>query len=101
MSQGAADAAGARTIMLRLSVPADGGLRSVAREMATRVAAYLGSREEDAESAGNALEGLAERIAPQGAGGEIMIEFSEVDRELLIRVRCDGRSSEARCPLPE
>jgi anti-sigma regulatory factor (Ser/Thr protein kinase) len=87
--------------MLRLSVPADGGLRGVAREMATRVAVYLGSRQEDAESAGNAVEGLAERVAPQGAGGEIMIEFSEVDRELLIRVRCDGRSFEARCPLPE
>jgi hypothetical protein len=87
--------------MLRLSVPADGGLRGVAREMATRVAVYLGSREEDAELAGNAVEGLAERVAPQGAGGEITIEFSEVDRELLIRVRCDGRSSEARCPLPE
>ena len=87
--------------MLRLSVPADGSLRGVAREMATRVAVYLGSREEDAESAGNAVEGLAERVAPQGTGGEIMIEFSEVDHELLIRVRCDGRSSEARCPLPE
>jgi hypothetical protein len=86
--------------MLRLSVPADGNLRTVAREMATRVAAYLGIREEDAGAAGDALEGLADRVAPQGAGGDIVIEFSEVDRELLIRVRCDGRSSEARCPLP-
>ncbi len=86
--------------MLRLSVPAEGSLRGVAGEMATRVAIYLGSRDDDAQSAGKVVEGLAERVAPAGAGGDIMIEFSEVDRELLIRVRCDGRSSEARCPLP-
>jgi hypothetical protein len=86
--------------MLRLSVPAQGGLRVVATEVATRVAEYLGTSLPDAESAGITLEGLAERVAPAGCDADITFEFSEVDRELLIRARCDGRSSEARYPLP-
>lgn len=91
---------GSGTVVLRLSVPAQGGLRAVATEVATRLAAYLGSTEPDAESAGVTLEGLAERVAPLGSEGDILFEFREVDRELLIRARCDGRSSEARYPLP-
>ena len=96
----AVDAARNRTVVLRLSVPAQGGLRAVATEVAMRLAAYLGSTEPDAESAGVTLEGLAERVAPLGSEGDILFEFSEVDRELLIRARCNGRSSEARYPLP-
>jgi len=89
-----------RTLILRLSVPAQGGLRRVASDVATKIAAHLGSDLPDAESVGATLEALAERVAPAGTQGEITFEFSEVDRELLIRARCDGRSSEARCALP-
>lgn len=86
-------------LKLRLSVPAQGGLRRVAAEMATRIAAHLGSSAPGSESAGAVLEELAERVAPAGTQGEITFEFSELDRQLLIRARCDGRSSEARHAL--
>ena len=91
---------GAQAFTLRLSVPASGGLRSVAQEFATRVAAHLGS-DSTAEAAGAACEDLAERVAPQGSDGDITFEFTEGDGELLIRARCKGRSSETRHPLPE
>ena len=100
MSGPGGNGADKRALELRLSVPAQGGLRAVATEVATRVAAYLGSTLPDAESVGAALEALAERVAPAGTQGEITFEFTEQDRELLIRARCDGRSSEARCALP-
>jgi hypothetical protein len=89
-----------RSLVLRLSVPAQGGLRAVASELATRVAEYLGSDRPDAESAAVTLEGLAARVAPSGADGDIAFEFREEDGELLILARCDGRTHEARYPLP-
>jgi hypothetical protein len=88
------------SLVLRLSVPAQGGLRAVATEVATRIAAYLGSSPPDAESAGVTLEGLAARVAPYGADGDIVFEFRELDGELIIRARCADRSLEARYPLP-
>ena len=100
MSESDGNGADKRALELRLSVPAQGGLRAVAAEVATRVAAYLGSPLPDAESAAATLEALAERVAPAGTQGDITFEFSEEDRALLIRARCDGRSSEARCALP-
>jgi hypothetical protein len=89
----------ANQLAMRLSVPAHGGLRGVASEVATRLAAYLGSPDADAACAGTTIEHLAERVAPAGVDGDITFEFTEADGELLIRARCDGRSSEARCPL--
>jgi|RhiMetdeSRZDD1v2_1073273.scaffolds.fasta_scaffold122625_2 hypothetical protein len=89
-----------RSLVLKLSVPAQGGLRGLATEMATKIAAYLGTNLPDAESAGVTLEGLAERVAPHGAEGDITFEFREVEGELVIRAHCDNRSSEARYPLP-
>ena len=86
--------------MLRLSVPAQGGLRVLATEVATRIARYLGSNPPEAESAGVTLEGLAARVAPDGAVDDIQFEFRELDGELIIHARCAGRSLEARYPLP-
>jgi hypothetical protein len=101
MSQGVEDDdSGAGVLMLRLSVPVQGGLRAVATELATRIATYLGSALPEAEFAGATLEDLARRVAPSESEGDITFEFREVDRELLIKARCDGRSSEARHPLP-
>lgn len=100
MSESGANRAGRNAFTLRLSVPASGGLRSVAAEFATRVAAHLGS-DSSAKAAGVACQHLAERVAPEGSDGDITFEFSEGDGELLIRARCKGRSSEARHPLPE
>jgi hypothetical protein len=100
MSQGARNVTETRSLVVRLSVPAQGGLRGLATEVATRIATYLGSNAPDAESAGVTLEGLAERVAPHGSEGDITFEFREVEGELLIRAHCDNRSSEARYPLP-
>ena len=91
---------GAKALLMRLSVPAQGGLRSVATEFATRLAAHLGSFD-GAEAAGMAVDKLAERVAPTGSDANITFEFTQDDGELLIRARCDGRSSEARHPLPD
>ena len=88
-----------KQLALRLSVPAHGGLRSVASEVATRLAAYLGSSDADAGCAGATIDKLAERVAPAGVDGDITFEFTEADGDLLISARCNGRSSEARCPL--
>lgn len=100
MSESGAKRTGDTALTLRLSVPASGGLRSVAAEFATRVAAHLGS-DSTAQAAGTACEHLAQRVAPEGSDGDITFEFTEGDGELLIRARCKGRSSEARHPLPE
>ena len=88
------------TLVLRLSVPSQGTLRSVATEFATRVAAYLGDDGSDGQGAGTTLDSLAERVAPTGVDGEITFEFTRIGGELLIRARCTGRSSEVRYPLP-
>lgn len=100
MSEPVGKPAECQSLVLRLSVPAHGGLRAIATDVAARVAEYLGSNQPDAESAGATLEGLAARVAPAGGEGDITFEFCEVDRELLIRARCNSRSSEARCRLP-
>ena len=85
-------------LVLRLSVPAQGGLRVVAADFAERVAAYLANGASP-EPARAALESLADRVAPDEAEGDITFEFSKVEGALLIRARCSGRSSEARHPL--
>ena len=87
-------------MLMRLSVPAQGGLRELATEVAARIAEYLGSHKKDAPAIVAAIDGLAGRVAPPGECSDITFEFSEEDRALLIRARCDGRSSEARCALP-
>ena len=88
------------SLVLRLSVPAEGVLRVVAAELAVRVAEYLGEKPLDAATVSSALEGVAARVAPGGADGDIEFDFRQIDGELLIEARCGSRSSEVRCPLP-
>jgi hypothetical protein len=89
------------SLVLRLSVPAEGVLRVVAAELAVRVAEYLGEKPLDAATVSSALEGVAARVAPGGGGdNDIEFDFRQVDGELLIEARCGSRSSEVRCPLP-
>jgi hypothetical protein len=88
------------TLVLRLSVPAEGRLRLVATELAARVAEYLGDKAGDAAAVSEALEGVAARVAPNGTGGDIEFEFRQADGELLIEARCGNRTSDVRCPLP-
>ena len=98
MSQ-SAGAPGAPALVLRLSVPAGGTYRIVVKELATKVAGYLGIDEQDVSAA---LDRLASNVAPENADEDkdIAFEFRQDDRELLIHARCAGRSSEARHQLP-
>lgn len=82
---------------MRLSVPAEGGLRAVVTELAARIAEYLGSRQPDAASVGASIDGLVSRVAR--GGSDITFEFRQIERELVIQARCDGHSSEARHKL--
>jgi hypothetical protein len=88
------------TLVLRLSVPVQGGLRVIATELAARVAEYLGDQSSDAAAVATALENVASRVAPNGSEADIEFDFRQVDGELLIEARCGSRTSEVRCPLP-
>jgi hypothetical protein len=79
---------------MRLSVPSEGDLTTIAGELAAKVAEFLGG---ESRSIGAALEALSSRVA--ASGEEITFEFREVNRELIIEARCDGRTSEVRHPL--
>ena len=99
-----AGAHGAPALLLRVSVPAGGGFRHVVRELATKVAEYMGSAKADAERVAAALERLAASVAPPDGADhdkDIVFEFREGSRELVMQARCAGRSSEVRHRLPE
>jgi hypothetical protein len=86
-------------MLMRLSVPAEGGLRAVATEVARKIAEYLGTNPPDVESVGPTLDRLATRVCTSESG-DITFEFREDNHELVILARCSGRSSEARYSLP-
>lgn len=87
-------------MVLRLSVPAAGDLRAIARDIATKVAEYFGTAGSETESVAAALDDAAARVAPPGSDVEIAFEFRRADGELRIHARCGDRSSEVRCKLP-
>jgi hypothetical protein len=87
-------------MMLRLTVPAAGDLRGIARDMATKVAEHFGNTGREAESVAAALDDAAARVAPPGTDVDISFEFRRTDGELTIRALCGDRSSEVRCKLP-
>ena len=90
---------GAPTMVLRLSVPAGGGFRAVAVDLAVKVAEYVRSRPPDASTVAALLESLAATVAPNGnASADITFEFHQDGDELRIEARCSDRSSEARYP---
>lgn len=87
-------------LVLRLSVPASGGLRGIATELASKIAEYLGIGVQDAESVGTALDGLVGRVAPSGGEADVLLEFRQMEGELLIDATCEGHHSALRYPLP-
>ena len=87
-------------VVLRLSVPFGGALRSVASDVAGRVVEYLKGRAPDAGTVTAALENVATKGAPASADAEITFDFRDVNAALLIEAHCGSRSSEVRCPLP-
>lgn len=80
---------------MRLSVPSEGDLGSVAGELAAKLAEFLGG---EAGTIGATLAAMTSRVAESGE--DITFEFRHVNRELVIQARCNGRSSEVRHPLP-
>lgn len=83
---------------MHLSVPATGGLRGIASELATRIAEHLGAGASDARSIGTMVEGLATRLA-NGSGDRaeaIAFDFRHVGGELVVEARCSGKASEIR-----
>jgi hypothetical protein len=90
-----------RDLELRLSVPAEGGgLRRIAGELTARVAEFLGTTGQDAQSLAARIEGLASRLGNGGGHENLTFEFRQVEGELIIEVRCSGESSEVRQRLP-
>lgn len=87
-------------MVLRLSVPANGGLRVIASDLAVKLAEHLGAANPDAERMADALDELASRVAPPGLDADIGFEFRSSGSELLIRAECKGQTSELRYPLP-
>ena len=87
---------------VQLWVPADGDLRGIARELATKIAEFLGTTAPNARSLGEAIEKLASRLGNSGSpqGEPISFSFRHVGGELVIEARCAGAPSEIRHPLP-
>jgi hypothetical protein len=90
----------APTLILRLSVPASGGFRACAADLAAKVGESLGQRPADAKATAAAIDSLAAQLESRDDKAEITFEFHQLNGELRIEARCGGRSSEARYPLP-
>ena len=90
----------APTMVLRLSVPAADGFRTVAHDLAAKVAEYVGCSPADTAKATALVESLASAVAPADTPGTITFEFHQVGEELRIDAQCGGRSSNASLPLP-
>jgi hypothetical protein len=91
----------ASTLVLRVSIPAGAPYHTIAKELAAKVAAYVGDPDPDGKAAAAALEELASRVAPaDGHGADVVFEFRRTDEELLIKARCNGKSADSRRPLP-
>jgi hypothetical protein len=104
------DSSGAQdpsTLVFCISVPAGAEYLAIVKELAAKVAAYLGDTESDGRAAAAALDQVArevEVVAPPGAAGagsreEIIFEFRQTADELLIRASTAGRSADAWRPL--
>jgi hypothetical protein len=96
-------APGAPALVLRLSVPAGDSFQSVAKELAAKVAAYLGITGPEARVVAAMLDRLASHVVPTDHADldrDVTFEFRQADRELLIEARCAGRTSEGRHRLP-
>ena len=87
---------------VRLWVPAEGGLRKIASELAAKVAQHLGTTAPDAQSLGAAIDKVASQLGNSGSrkGQDITFSFRQVVGELVIEARCNDEASEVRHPLP-
>ena len=114
-SSGAQDAS---TLVLRISIPAGAEYQVIVKELAAKVAAYLGDTDPDGRAAADALDEVtrvirswAGRAGSDGSGHgannpnspnndeDVIFEFRQTEDALLIRARGAGRSADARRPL--
>ena len=98
-SSGAQDAS---TLVLCISVPAGAEYRAIAKELAAKVAAYLGDTDPDGLAAGDVLDRVASEVASghDGTAEDTLFEFRQTADALLIRARVAGRAVDAWRPLP-
>jgi hypothetical protein len=101
MPDTARNTSAAPALDLKLSVPAEGDLRGIAGELATKIAEHLGAKSPDARSLGVKVAGLASQL---GNGGghtdqEISFEFRLVDGVLVVEARCNGEATQLRQTL--
>ncbi len=86
---------------LLLSVPAEGDLREIAGELAGKIAEHLGAAAGDARSLAAKVAGLALQLRNGSAQAQdIVMEFRQVEGELVIEARCAGEVSEMRQEIP-
>ena len=84
-----------------LSVPAEGDLREIAGELAGKIAEHLGAAAGDARSLAAKVAGLALQLRNGSAQAQdIVMEFRQVEGELVIEARCAGEVSEMRQEIP-
>ena len=110
-TSGAQDAS---TLVLRISVPAGAEYQAIVKELAAKVAAYLGDTDPGGRGAAEALEQVAQKLKtaahsrPADVGSspasnnndEVVFEFRQTADAMLIRARGADRSADARRPLP-
>jgi hypothetical protein len=87
---------------LRLWVPAEGDLRNIAGELAAKVAEHLGAAAPDAKSLAAKVAGLTSQLGNGGGpqAPDIVMDFRQVDGELIVEARCAGSASEVRQEIP-
>ena len=98
-SSGAQDAS---TLFLRISVPAGAEYHAIVKELAAKVAAYLGGTDPDGLAAGDALDGVASALVSADGTGraeDTLFEFRQTAGALLIRARVGDRAVDAWRPL--
>ena len=112
----------ASTLVLRISIPAGAEYQVIVKELAAKVAAYLGDTDPDGRAAADALDEVTRVIRSGGPGRagsdgsghgannpnnpnspnndeDVIFEFRQTEDALLIRARGAGRSADARRPL--
>lgn len=87
-------------MVLRLSVPAGGELRTIAADLAVKIAEHFGAAAPDAAAVTEALDRLTGAVGSYGSEVNVHVEFRRSGHELIMEAQCQGQSSELRYSLP-
>ena len=88
----------ASTLVLRISVRGGADYQAIVKELAAKVAAYLGDTDPDGVAAAAALDQVTATLA--AGADDIVFEFRQTAAAMLIRAHGAGRSADVRRPLP-